>query len=99
MSKNKNKTKKNKDKQNKSLLSGVQSLVKNKKVLYSLLGAAGAGIAIAALGKDKRRSLTDKVTSSVQGLGGSLGLGGSDSASSKASGNNSGNNSGKPAGQ
>ncbi|MBC3540057.1 hypothetical protein ACFSC6_04295 [Rufibacter sediminis] len=86
----KNKNKKNKEAKgtkNKSLLSGVKSLTKNKKVLYSLLGAAGAGIAIAALGKDKRRSLTDSVTNSVKGLGSSLGVGAT-GASSDTSANN-----------
>ncbi|WP_125077632.1 hypothetical protein [Rufibacter latericius] len=84
----KNKSKKNKEtkvKKDKSLLSGVKSLTKNKKVLYSLLGAAGAGIAIAALGKDRRRSLTDTVTSSVKGLGSSF----SGSKSDITSGNSS----------
>ncbi|WP_181306125.1 hypothetical protein [Rufibacter sp. XAAS-G3-1] len=91
MAKNKKKGKKNKEATNsngKSLLNKVKSLAGNKKVLYSLLGAAGAGIAIAALGKDKRRSLTDTVTNSVKGLGSTLGGGrtgtASDATSSKA---------------
>ncbi|WP_210463501.1 hypothetical protein [Rufibacter roseolus] len=83
MSKNKNKTKKNKVKKDKSLLTGVQSLVKNKKVLYSLLGAAGVGIALSAIGKGKRRALLDTVTNSVQGLTGqSTATSGSDQTSS-----------------
>ncbi|WP_210487869.1 hypothetical protein [Rufibacter aurantiacus] len=83
MSKNKNKTKKNKVKKDKSLLTGVQSLVKNKKVLYSLLGAAGVGIALSAIGKGKRRALLDTVTNSVQGLTGqSTAASGSDQTSS-----------------
>ncbi|ALI98343.1 hypothetical protein [Rufibacter tibetensis] len=96
MAKDKTKTKKSKetkDKKNKSLLKNVSTLASNnKKILYSLLGAAGAGIAIAALGKDKRRAITDKVTSTVAGLGSTSG----DSTTNTTTDTSSGN---KPQGQ
>ena len=67
MSKGKNKTKKNK-----SILKTIKASLPNNKVLYSVLGAVGAGLAISsAIGKTKRQALVDKVTTTFKGFKGS----------------------------
>ena len=67
MSKNKKKSKKKV-----SLYKTIQPYIPNKQVLYSILGVAGAGLAIGtALGKDKRQALVRTVTSKVKTLKGS----------------------------
>ena len=64
MAKGKNKTKKNK-----SLYKSIKASIPKNKVLYSVLGAVGAGLAISsAIGKTNRQALVDKVTTTFKGL-------------------------------
>jgi len=61
MAKGKNK------KKNPSLYNTIKPYIPNKRVLYSVLGVAGAGLAIgAAMGKNKRQALTSKITDTVK---------------------------------
>ncbi len=60
---------KNKSKKNRSIYKAIKPYIPNSKVLYSILGVAGVGLAIgAAMGKDKRQALTGKITDSVKNL-------------------------------
>lgn len=60
--------KKNKKKQ--SLYKAVKPFIKDTRVLYSLLGAVGVGVALAsAIGTDKGRALLDRITTAVKELG------------------------------
>jgi len=60
---------KKKNKKNQSLLKKIKSALPNNRVLYSILGGVGAGLALGtAIDKDKRQALVDKVTDAFQGL-------------------------------
>ena len=60
---------KKKNKKNKSWFKTIKSSIPNNKVLYSILGGVGAGLAIGSvMDKDKRNALVDKVTSTFQGF-------------------------------
>ena len=60
---------KNKTKKNKSLFKTIKASVPKNKVLYSVLGAVGAGLAISsAIGKTNRQALVDKVTTTFKGF-------------------------------
>jgi hypothetical protein len=62
------KKKKNKNK-NKTFYKSIKPFIRDNRVLYSILGAVGVGVAIAsALGTDKGRSLVDKLSSAVKDL-------------------------------
>ena len=60
---------KKKNQNNKSLFKKLKASMPNNRVLYSILGAVGAGVVIrTAMDKDKRQAVVDKVTSTFQGL-------------------------------
>jgi len=66
--------KKKKGKKNSSLYKSIKPFVKDNRVLLSILGAAGVGVALAsAFGTENVRSWIDKVSDAVanQGNGGS----------------------------
>ncbi|MDB5263489.1 MAG: hypothetical protein JWQ14_2772 [Adhaeribacter sp.] len=67
MSKGKKKNKKNK---NKSFYKTIKPFIRDNRVLYSLLGAVGVGVALAAaLGTEKGQAMVDKMTDAVKNLG------------------------------
>jgi len=60
---------KKKNKKNPTIFTKIKAAMPNNRVLYSVLGGVGAGLALGtAIDKDKRQALTDKVTSTFQGL-------------------------------
>ncbi|GEO06109.1 hypothetical protein AAE02nite_37730 [Adhaeribacter aerolatus] len=62
----KGKKKKNK---NKSFYKSVKPFIQDNRVLYSILGAVGVGVALAsAFGTERGRSMVDKLTSAVKDL-------------------------------
>ena len=64
------KNKKKKNKKNQSFFKAIKPFVQDTRVLYSLLGAVGVGVALAStLGTAKGRTLVDKLTNAVKGLG------------------------------
>ena len=66
----KGKKKKNKKNKNKSFYKSVKPFIRDNRVLYSILGAVGVGVALAsAFGTEKGRSMVDKLTSAVKDLG------------------------------
>lgn len=66
----KGKKKKNQKSKNKSFYKSVKPFIRDNRVLYSILGAVGVGVAIAsAFGTEKGRSIVDKLTSAVKDLG------------------------------
>jgi len=68
MGKNKKKGKKNK---NNTFLKAIKPYIKDNRVLYSILGAAGVGVAIAsAFGTDKGREIVENFTSTLKNMGG-----------------------------
>ncbi|PIQ22455.1 MAG: hypothetical protein COW65_03105 [Cytophagales bacterium CG18_big_fil_WC_8_21_14_2_50_42_9] len=68
MSKKKNKKKK--DNKNGSFYKSIKPFIKDSRVIYSILGAAGVGVALAsAFGTDKGRSIVDSITGSLKNLG------------------------------
>jgi len=63
----KNKKKKNK---NNSFYKTIKPFIQDNRVIYSILGAAGVGVALAsAFGTDKGRSLLDMATGALQNYG------------------------------
>jgi hypothetical protein len=57
------------NKKNHSFFKTIKSSIPSNRVLYSILGGVGAGLAIGtAMDKDKRQALADKATSTFQGL-------------------------------
>lgn len=64
-------SKKKKNKKNKvSFYKNIKPFIKDPRVLYSLLGAVGVGVALASvIGTDKGRSLVDKLTTALGNLG------------------------------
>jgi len=66
---------KKKDKQKKSDKKGsfyktIKPFIKDSRVLYSILGAAGVGVALAsAFGTDKGRSIIDNIAGTLKGYG------------------------------
>lgn len=62
MAKNKKKSTKHR-----SFFKVIKPIIRDNRVLYSILGALGAGLAIgAALGTDKGGMLVDKITAAVK---------------------------------
>jgi len=60
---------KKKNKKNLTLYNKIKSSIPNNRVLYSILGGVGAGVALSsALGKEKRQAMLNKVTGTFQGL-------------------------------
>ena len=60
---------KKKNKKNLTLFNKIKSSLPNNRVLYSILGGVGAGVALSsALGQEKRQALVNKVTGTFQGL-------------------------------
>ena len=59
---------KNKNKKNQSFYEAIKPYISNKRVLYSVLGVAGAALAVGSIGKNKRQALVNSVTNSVKGL-------------------------------
>jgi hypothetical protein len=65
----KGKKKKNKKNKNKSFYKSVKPFIQDNRVLYSILGAVGVGVALAsAFGTERGRSMVDKLTSAVKDL-------------------------------
>ncbi|MDQ3290346.1 MAG: hypothetical protein M3Q05_03545 [Bacteroidota bacterium] len=63
--------KKKKNKKNNSFYKAIKPYIKDNRVLYSILGAAGVGVALAsAFGTDKGRAIIDNFTSTLKGIGG-----------------------------
>ena len=68
MSKKKNK--KTKSSKNGSFYKKIKPFVKDTRVLYSILGAAGVGVALAsAFGTDKGRSIVDSISGTLKSFG------------------------------
>ena len=64
------KGKKKKKNKNKSFYKNIKPFIRDNRVLYSILGAVGVGVALAsALGTEKGRSIVDKLTAAVKDLG------------------------------
>ena len=62
--------KKNKGKKNKSLYKAIKPFVKDNRVLLSILGATGVGVALAsAFGTDNVKSWIDKLSEAVTNQG------------------------------
>jgi hypothetical protein len=60
---------KKKSKTHQSLHKAIKPFVKDSRVLYTVLGALGAGVALgAALGSEKGGSLVDRITAAVKHL-------------------------------
>ncbi|MGV3587520.1 MAG: hypothetical protein ACO1OF_10980 [Adhaeribacter sp.] len=65
----KGKKKKNKKNKNKSFYKSVKPFIQDNRVLYSILGAVGVGVALAsAFGTERGRSVVDKLTSAVKDM-------------------------------
>lgn len=63
------KGKKKKKNKNKSFYKSIKPFIRDNRVLYSILGAVGVGVAIAsAIGTDKGRALVDKLSAAVKDL-------------------------------
>jgi len=61
---------KNKSKKNKSLYKTIKASIPKNKVLYSVLGVVGVGLALGStIDKSKRQAMADKVTNTFKGLG------------------------------
>ncbi len=66
MGKNKKKSKKNS-----SFYKAIKPYIKDNRVLYSILEAAGVGVALASVfGTDKGREIVDNFTTTLKGIGG-----------------------------
>ncbi len=73
MTKNKKKTKKNS-----SFYKAIKPYIKDNRVLYSILGAAGVGVALAsAFGTEKGREIVDNFTNTLKGIAGNQNAGAS----------------------
>jgi hypothetical protein len=60
---------KKKDKKKVSLIKKIKSAIPDNRLLYAVLGGVGAGLAIgAALDKEKRQAVIDKVSSTIEEL-------------------------------
>ena len=61
---------KKKNKKHRSFYKSIKPFIKDSRVLYSVLGALGAGVALgAALGSEKGGTIVDKITSTLKELG------------------------------
>ena len=61
---------KKKSKKHQSFLRVIQPVIRDNRVLYSLLGALGAGLALGTvLGTEKGGAIVDKLTLAVKDLG------------------------------
>ncbi|MDQ3291459.1 MAG: hypothetical protein M3Q05_09240 [Bacteroidota bacterium] len=59
-----------KKKKHQSIYKAIKPLVKDNRVLYTMLGALGAGFGLGlALGTEKGEALVDKFTTAVKGFG------------------------------
>src|SRR5688500_11244572 len=66
----KGKNKKKNQTQNASLYKLIKPYVRDNRVLFAMLGAMGAGVALAAaVGTDKGSTIVDYVTQALKGLG------------------------------
>jgi hypothetical protein len=66
----KGKNKKKNQNQNASLYKIIKPYVRDNRVLFAMLGAMGAGVALAAaVGTDKGRTIVDNLTQALKGLG------------------------------
>ena len=64
------KAKKKKKTKNKSFYKTIKPFIRDNRVLYSILGAVGVGVALAsALGTEKGRSIVDRLTTAVKDMG------------------------------
>ncbi len=73
MGKNKKKSKKNS-----SFYKAIKPYIKDNRVLYSILGAAGVGVALASVfGTDKGREIVDNFANTIKGIGGNQNAGAS----------------------
>ncbi|MDQ4140525.1 MAG: hypothetical protein M3142_08360 [Bacteroidota bacterium] len=81
MGKNKKKSKKNN-----TFYKAIKPYIKDNRVLYSILGAAGVGVALAsAFGTDKGRAMIDNLTNTLKGIGGNQNSGATATATSTES--------------
>ena len=63
---------KKKGKKNSAFYKAIKPYIKDNRVLYSILGAAGVGVAIAsAFGTDKGREIVDNFTNTLKNIGNS----------------------------
>ena len=61
---------KKKNKQRLSFYRSIKPLIKDNRVLLAMLGAMGAGVALAsAVGSDKGRSIVDQITKTIKDWG------------------------------
>ncbi|PSR55840.1 hypothetical protein AHMF7605_21225 [Adhaeribacter arboris] len=62
---------KKKGKKNSTFYKAVKPYIKDNRVLYSILGAAGVGVALASVfGTDKGREIIDNFTNTLKSIGG-----------------------------
>ncbi|QMU30552.1 hypothetical protein [Adhaeribacter radiodurans] len=67
MGKNKKKSKK----KNSTFYKAIKPYIKDNRVLYSILGAAGVGVALASVfGTDKGREIVENFTNTLKSIGG-----------------------------
>lgn len=70
MAKNKKKTDKKGGKKNQSFYKTIKPFIQDNRVIYSLLGAVGVGVALAsAFGTAQGRTLVERLTSAVKDFG------------------------------
>jgi hypothetical protein len=56
--------------QNASLYKAIKPFIRDNRILFAMLGAMGAGVALAAaVGTDKGRSIVDNLTQALKNLG------------------------------
>ena len=68
--KNNKANKTSKPNKNKTFYKSIKPFIQDNRVLYSILGAVGVGVALAsALGTERGRALVDKLTTAVKDLG------------------------------
>jgi len=64
------KNKKKKSDKTGSFYKSIKPFIKDSRVIYSILGAAGVGVALAsAFGTDKGRSIVDNIAGTLQNYG------------------------------